>query len=113
MEPSRLELYLDALKILEQGSSKNSADLLNEFKLDCDTMKERLSFLVKRRLVEKRCSREQVFYKISKKGKNILRYFNELDNRSFAVDLRIGIDTCKNNRDIWKSNMNREGGNKF
>ncbi len=50
---SKLELYIAILKALNQRAP-NSNNSLSELNIDCNTMKDRIDFLMKQRLVTKR-----------------------------------------------------------
>ena len=95
MKQSRLELYVDILKALNQHCSPNQIDPLNEFKIDSNALKQCIDFLLKQHLVTKTSNGKQVVYQITEKAKNILRYFNELDNQDFIVDEGIEVANCK------------------
>jgi predicted transcriptional regulator len=94
MKQSKLELYLEILKALNQRS-QNSTNLLSEVKIDNNTMKNRMDFLMKQRLVTKRNCGNQGVFKNTKRGENILRYFNEIENRAFIVDVGIEVANYK------------------
>lgn len=85
---------MEILKTLNQRS-QNSTTLLSEVKIDYNTMKDRMDFLRKQRLVTKKDYGNQVVFKNTKRGKNVLRYFNELENRAFIVDLGIEVADYK------------------
>lgn len=90
MKQSKLELYVEILKTLNQRS-QNSTNLLSEIKIDYNTMKNRMDFLMKQQLVTKRNCGNQVVFKNTKRGKNVLRFFNEIENRAFSVDAGIEL----------------------
>lgn len=94
MKQSKLELYIDILKALNQRS-QNSTNLLSEIKIDYNTMNNRMDFLMKQQLITKRNRGNQVVFKNTKKGKNILRYFKEIENRTFIVDVGIEVADYK------------------
>lgn len=94
MKQSKLELYLEILKALNQRS-QNSTNLLSEVKIDNNTMKNRMDFLMKQHLVTKRNCGNQGVFKNTKRGENILRYFNEIENRAFIVDVGIEVADYK------------------
>jgi predicted transcriptional regulator len=90
---------MEILRALNQRFS-NPTNLLSEFKIDYNTMKDSLDFLMKQQLVAKRnCGNNSVF-KNTKRGKNVLKYFNELENRVSNVDLGIDVAGYQKRRQI-------------
>jgi len=90
MKQSKLEFYIEILKTLNQRS-QNSTNLLSQIKIDYNTMKNPMDFLIKQQLVTKRNCGSQVVFKNTKRGKNVLRYFKEIENRAFIVDAGIEL----------------------
>ena len=95
MKKSRLELYVDILKVLNQHCSPNQINLLNEFKINSNALDQCMDFLLKQNLVTKTNNGQQVVYQNTEKAKNILRYFNELDNQDFVVDEGVEVANYK------------------
>jgi predicted transcriptional regulator len=96
MKQSRLELYIEILKVLNQKHSKQNSTSFSDYKIDQKNMRERMNFLMQQCLITKKINGKQVFYENTEKGKNVLRFFNEFDNRAFMVEVSIGVANSKN-----------------
>ncbi|MEM2098908.1 MAG: winged helix-turn-helix domain-containing protein [Candidatus Bathyarchaeia archaeon] len=75
MKLSKLELYIEILKVISQQRLMNLAMLQNKTKINLDYLQERVAFLVAQGLVEQRSTGNQVLYKNTPRGTAILRYF--------------------------------------
>jgi len=82
IKPSKLEVYLEILKTLKEQGQEKSSVLTSKAKIDPQTIHDRLGFLVKQRLVTKACLGKRVTYKITKRGSNVLEYFDSLKTRN-------------------------------
>jgi predicted transcriptional regulator len=70
---SKLETYVDVLKILASQGPMKLTQLIDKADLSRGVMRQRLDFLVQRNLVEKQnFSRDKVFYVITERGLRVL-----------------------------------------
>jgi len=91
MKQSKLDFYIETLETLNQPLSQNLTNFSCKIKIDCNTLENHMNFLMKQNLVPKRNSGDKIFYTNTEREKNILRYFNELDNSAFVEDSGIEI----------------------
>jgi predicted transcriptional regulator len=88
MKRSKLELYVEILKTLNQRRSENLARILDEIHDNYTDMNDPLGFLIKQDLVEQRNTGKQGVYKNTQRGLNVLRYFSghqqEISNGRFV-----------------------------
>ena len=97
MKQSKLEVYVEILKALNQEQSDNNSTIvLSNNTIDIKKFKERIDFLVRQRLITKRVSGQRVFYENTEKGKNVLRYFNGFDSSNFLEEVRIRVANAGN-----------------
>ncbi len=84
-KPSKLELYLEILKALENKKASQLALIRRKTNLDSAFVKQAMSFLEKQNLVEKRTIKNKTVYKNTSRGERINRYFMEQNQgREFA-----------------------------
>ena len=74
---SRLEIYLDVLKVIANGTSKATRIMYNS-NLSWKPLKETLEFLTKQGLIEVKKHRRSKRYYITSKGLRVLEYFKKL-----------------------------------
>lgn len=72
---SKLELYLEILKTLENKKPSKLALIRQKTNLDSAFVKQAMSFLEKQNLVEKRNIKNGAVYKSTPRGERITRYF--------------------------------------
>ncbi len=79
MPKSKLEIYVDILKIISQNYSFETSKIADALNIGAKDLKMCLTFLVKQGLVDKRkvCN-YRVVYLITLEGVNVLKHFNEL-----------------------------------
>jgi predicted transcriptional regulator len=84
-KPSKLELFLEILKSLENKKASKLAVIRRRTNLDNAFIKQAISFLEKQNLVEKRTIKNKTVYKNTSRGERINRYFIEQNQgREFA-----------------------------
>jgi predicted transcriptional regulator len=80
MRRSKLEMYIDILKVLSQRGPLKLTHVMYKANVNCSVLKEYLDFLLKQGLVEERIvGRSRVVYAVTQHGINILKYFRELE----------------------------------
>ena len=79
MRRSKLETYVDILKVLSRNGPLKLTHIMYKANVNCSVLKEQLDFLIKQGLVEERKLRKaKVFFTITQKGITVLKYFHEL-----------------------------------
>ena len=80
MRRSKLEIYIDVLKVLALKGQLKLTHIMYKSNVNCKVLKEQLDFLIKNKLVEERMLRkERVVYGITPKGIQVLKYFREIE----------------------------------
>jgi predicted transcriptional regulator len=70
---SKLEMYVDILRILASQGPKKLAQLVDKTDLSQSVLKQRLDFLIQQNLVEKQnFSKNKIFYVITERGLKVL-----------------------------------------
>jgi predicted transcriptional regulator len=84
---SKLETYLDILKVLSGSGQLKLTHIMYETNVNCGVLKEYLDFLMKQNLVEKRnVGKQRAAYSITQRGITVLEYFRELKQALPIVD---------------------------
>ena len=79
MRRSKLEMYIDILRVLSQKGPLKLTHIMYKANVNCSVLKEYLDFLIRQELVEeKTVGKKRIVYVISEKGLKVLRYFREL-----------------------------------
>ena len=79
MRRSKLEMYIDILKVLTQRGPLKLTHVMYKANVNCSVLKEYLDFLTKQSLVEERTiGKRRVVYAITQRGVTVLKYFREL-----------------------------------
>jgi predicted transcriptional regulator len=79
MRRSKLEMYIDILKVLTQRGPLKLTHIMYKANVNCSVLKEYLDFLIQQELVEeKTMGKKRIVYVISEKGLKVLKYFREL-----------------------------------
>lgn len=79
MRRSKLEMYIDILKVLAQRGPLKLTHVMYKANVNCSVLKEYLDFLMKQGLVEERTiGKRRVVYAITQRGITVLKYFREL-----------------------------------
>ncbi len=76
MPPSTLKLYIDIAKTLMKCGPSNIQDLSSSLKVNPSSLTERMNFLVDQRLIREKDSNSIVTYAITRRGTEILKFFN-------------------------------------
>ena len=79
MRRSKLEMYVDILKVLAQRGPLKLTHVMYKANVNCSVLKEYLDFLSKQGLVEEKIiRRERTVYAITQRGVTVLKQFREL-----------------------------------
>jgi predicted transcriptional regulator len=79
MRRSKLEMYIDILKVLAQRGPLKLTHIMYKANVNCSVLKEYLDFLIEQELVEeKTVGKKRIVYVVSEKGLKVLKYFREL-----------------------------------
>lgn len=79
MRRSKLEMYIDILKVLSQRGPLKLTHIMYKANVNCSVLKQYLNFLIQQDLVEERTiGKKRVVYAITQKGITVLKYFREL-----------------------------------
>jgi len=79
MRRSKLEMYIDVLKVLSQRGPLKLTHIMYKANVNCSVLKQYLNFLIKQNLVEERTiGKKRVVYAITQRGITVLKYFREL-----------------------------------
>ena len=79
MRRSKLEMYVDILKVLAHRGPLKLTHVMYKANVNCSVLKEYLDFLIKQGLVEERTHGKcRVVYSVTQRGIEVLKYFREL-----------------------------------
>ena len=79
MRRSKLEMYVDILKVLAQRGPLKLTHIMYKANVNCSLLKEYLDFLIKQGLVEERIvGKQRVVYAATQRCMIVLKYFREL-----------------------------------
>ncbi len=79
MRRSKLEMYVDILKVLAQRGPMKLTHIMYKSNVNCNVLKEYLGFLIKQGLIEERIvGKGRVVYANTARGTSVLAYFREL-----------------------------------
>ena len=79
MRRSKLEMYIDILKVLANRGPLKLTHIMYKANVNCSVLKEYLDFLIKQQLVEERnIGKRRVVYAVTQRGITVLKYFREL-----------------------------------
>lgn len=91
MRRSKLEVYIDILKVLVYQGPLKLTHVVYNSNVNCSVLKAHLNFLIEKGLVEERSiKKQQVVYTITQRGITALKYFKEL-KQSLPI-----IEVCQN-----------------
>ena len=80
MRRSKMEIYLDILKVLAQNGPLKLTHMMYKANVNCCVLKDYVDFLIKQELIkEKTLKKEKISYTITEKGLDILRKIRELE----------------------------------
>ncbi|MDH5376180.1 MAG: winged helix-turn-helix domain-containing protein [Candidatus Bathyarchaeota archaeon] len=85
MRRSKLEMYVDILKVLARHGPLKLTHIMYKANINCSVLKQNLDFLIQQNLVEeqtlhKKRNKKRVFYAITERGRTVLKYFRELNS---------------------------------
>ena len=87
MRRSKLEMYVDILRVLTHNGPLKLTHIMYKANVNCSILDECLSFLINQALVEKRTiSRNRVVFVVTQKGISVVKYFRELKQVLPIVD---------------------------
>jgi len=76
---SKLEMYVDILKVLARNGPLKLTHIMYKANVNCSVLKEYLDFLIAQNLVEeKTVGKKRIVYAITERGITVLKYFREL-----------------------------------
>lgn len=79
MRRSKLEMYIDILRVLAQRGPLKLTHIMYKANVNCSVLKEYLNFLIKQGLVEERTvGKKRVVYAITQRGRSVIKGFREL-----------------------------------
>jgi len=79
MRRSKLEMYVDILKVLARSGPLKLTHIMYKANVNCSVLKEYLDFLIANNLVEeKTVGKKRIVYAITERGITVLKYFREL-----------------------------------
>jgi len=79
MRRSKLEMYIDILKVLAQRGPLKLTHVMYKANVNCSVLKEYMDFLIKQGLVEERTvGKRRVVFAVTQRGITVLKYFKEL-----------------------------------
>lgn len=79
MRRSKLEMYIDILKVLSQRGPLKLTHIMYKANVNCSVLKQYLGFLIQQNLVEERTvGKKRVVYAITQRGITVLKHFREL-----------------------------------
>ncbi len=90
MRRSKLEMYVEILRVLAQKGPLQLKHLLSQGNVNCNILKVHLGFLIKQGLVEEVVvDKNNVVYANTDRGTSVIRFFGQLD-KSFPVKIEEG-----------------------
>ena len=79
MRRSKLEMYIDILRVLAQRGPLKLTHVMYKANVNCSVLKEYLDFLIQQNLVEERTvGKKRIVYALTERGLKVLKYFREL-----------------------------------
>jgi len=79
MRRSKLEMYIDILKVLAHKGPLKLTHIMYKANVNCSVLKQYLDFLIEQNLVEeKTIGKKRIVYAITQRGITVLKYFREL-----------------------------------
>ena len=84
MRRSKMEMYIDILKVMAQNGPMKLTHVMYKANVNCSVLKENLDFLLQQNLIEeqitvKKRNKTKVRYAITEKGRTVIKYFNEIN----------------------------------
>ena len=79
MRRSKLEMYVDVLKVLAQRGPLKLTHIMYKANVNCSVLSEYLDFLLKQELIEERIlKKNRTVYAVTQQGLTVLKSFREL-----------------------------------
>ena len=79
MRRSKLEMYIDILRVLAQRGPLKLTHIMYKANVNCSVLKEYLDFLIQQELIEeKTVGKKRIVFAVTEKGISVLKYFREL-----------------------------------
>ena len=79
MRRSKLEMYVDILKVLSHRGPLKLTHIMYKANVNCSVLKQYLDFLIRQNLVEERTmGKKHTVYAITERGITVLKHFREL-----------------------------------
>jgi predicted transcriptional regulator len=76
---SKLEMYVDILKVLAHKGPLKLTHIMYKANVNCSVLKEYLDYLTKQGLIEQRTlGKAKVVFAVTQRGITVLKYFHEL-----------------------------------
>jgi len=84
MRRSKLEMYIDILKVLSHHGPLKLTHIMYKANVNCSVLKQYLDFLIQQNLVEeqtlrKKRNKTRVVYAITERGGTVIKYFREVN----------------------------------
>jgi predicted transcriptional regulator len=87
MRRSKLEMYVDILKVLAQKGPTKLTHIMYKANVNSSILKEYLDFLIKQGLIEERAvGKNRVVYSNTERGTTVIKYFRELNKALSVID---------------------------
>jgi predicted transcriptional regulator len=95
MRRSKMEMYIDILKVLAQNGPLKLTHVMYKANVNCSVLKEYLDFLIQQNLIEeqilhKKRNKTKTRYAVTERGKTVLKYFNQV-NRAFQITTETNV----------------------
>ena len=95
MRRSKLEMYIDILKVLAQNRPMKLTHVMYKANVNCGVLKKYLDFLIQQNLIEelifhKKRNKTKIRYAVTERGKTVLKYFTEV-SRAFQTTREANI----------------------
>jgi predicted transcriptional regulator len=79
MRRSKLEMYIDILKVLSHRGPLKLTHIMYKANVNCSVLKQYLDFLIQQNLVEERTvGKKRTVYAVTERGVTVLKHFREL-----------------------------------
>ena len=79
MRRSKLEMYIDILKVLSHRGPLKLTHIMYKANVNCSVLKQYLDFLIQQNLVEERTvGKKRTVYAVTQRGITVLQHFREL-----------------------------------
>ena len=84
MRRSKMEMYIDILRVLAKNGPLKLTHVMYKANVNCSVLKANLDFLINQNLIEeqitiKKRNKTKIRYAITEKGRTVIGYFNEIN----------------------------------